>query len=107
MQINLFLKISYKQVVTFVDFLRILFTDCSGTVNCHIMSKSCMEVRLTELAMDLNTENIVGGLRMLLKLLLGLLANQICQRTVTCTQSQKNHEEIKNLFSLTIPGSNL
>lgn len=38
------LKINYKQIVTFVDFLRIPFTGCSGSVNCHIMSKFCMEV---------------------------------------------------------------
>lgn len=66
------LKLNYKQIMTCVDFLRIPFTGCSGTVSCHIMSKSCMEVHMTEISMDMNTENIVGGLRMIRKLLLRL-----------------------------------
>lgn len=66
------IKINYKQIVTPVAFLQIPFTGCSGIVSCHIRNKSCMEVNMTNLAMDMNVENIVGVSRMILRLLLRL-----------------------------------
>lgn len=66
------IKINYKQIVMPVAFLQIPFTGCSGIVSCHIRYKSCMEVHMTDLAMGMNVQSIVGVSRMIFRLLLRL-----------------------------------